>query len=218
MQRLCQHEQNANSSVTSVFTNNFSSIYPFSAMPFQDPIESLTLEERKLTYEQLREMLRLVRVTVEDCANLLGITGRTIYKYVNNPRRVVPEDYLEPIIRIMRGIERYKRYFHETKRLQIGEYLCAWQAEEGALITFDEHLVYGLYGVQDRFEALIKSEDPKYNVLRTDGHIQFGFRLLGIELLLVQKKVMLPVPSVSEKPVAESVVEETGSVGDSGER
>jgi hypothetical protein len=177
-------------------------------MAFQNPLESLTTEELRLTYQQLREMLRMVRVTVEYCASTLGITRQAIYKYVDDPRRVVPEDYLETIIRLMRGIERYKRYFHETKRLQIGEYLCAWQAEEGALITFDDHLVYGLYGVQDRFEALIDSKDPKYNVLKSNGHIQFAFRLLGIELLPVEKKVMLPVPSVAEQPVAEGVVEE----------
>lgn len=176
-------------------------------MSFQDPIASLTVEELKLTYQQLREMLRLARVTVDECSGILGITSRTIYHYVNNPRQVVPEDYLIPIIRLMRGIERYKRFFHETKRHQIGEYLCAWQAEDGALITFDDHLVCGLYGVEDRFNTLAASKDPKYNVLKMNGHIQFAFRLLGIEFLPVQKNVMKAVPLSEEKPI-KSMIEE----------
>lgn len=175
-------------------------------MAFQDPIESLTTEERKLTYQQLREMLKLARVTVEDCANVLGITRQTIYHFVNDPRRVVPEDYLTQIIKILRGIERYKRLFHETKLIRIGEYLCAWQAYEGSRITFDDYVVYGIYGVQDRFEELVKSKEFKHHVLKVDGHVRLAFRLLNNAMLPVEKKVMqLPV-SVVEQTV-ESVVE-----------
>jgi hypothetical protein len=175
-------------------------------MVFQDPIASLTKEETKLTYQQLREMLRMARVTIEDCASILGITGRTIYHYVDEPRRVVPEDYLIQIIKILRGVERYKRFFHETKLIRIGEYLCAWQAYEGSRITFDDHEVYGIYGVQDRFEELVKSKEFKHHVLKVDGHVRLAFRLLRNEMLAVEKKIMqLPV-SVVEQPI-EGVVE-----------
>ncbi len=167
-------------------------------MAFPDPIASLTTEELKLTYQQLREMLRLARVSVEVCANLLGITRQTIYKYVDDPRRVVPEDYILQIIRVFRGTERYKRFFHNAKLIRIGEYLCAWQVYEGGRITFDDHVVYGIYGVEDRFEELKKSNELEYQVLKTDGHVQLAFRLLNNEMLPVQKKVMQLTTPVGE--------------------
>lgn len=163
-------------------------------MAFQDPIALLTTQELKLTYQQLREMLRLAHVTVEECANLLGITRQTIYKYVDDYRRVVPEEYILQIIKILRGVERYKRFFHEANRIRIGEYLCAWQVEEGARITFDDHLVYGLSGVEDRFNTMIKSEQIRYHALKKE-HVQLAFRVLGVEILPVQKKVIQRVVS-----------------------
>ena len=179
-------------------------------MAFQDPIASLTTQELKLTYQQLREMLRLARVTVEDCANVLGITARLIYLYVDDPKRVVPEDDIVQIIKIMRGVDRYKRFFHEAVQVRSGEYLCAWQTEEGARITFDDHLVYGLCGVSDRFNDLVKSVELRYRVLKNEGHVQLAFRVLGVELLPVHKKVMQTVRVVGEKQeeAEESLAEE----------
>jgi len=177
-------------------------------MAFQDPLASLTKEELKLTYQQLREMIRLARIPIETCADMLGITGRTIYKYADDPRRVVPDDYIVQIIKILRGVERYKRFFHETKLIRIGEYLCAWQAYEGSRITFDDHVVYGIYGVQDRFDELRKSTEFKYHVLKVNGHVQLAFRLLNNEMLAVEKKVLQLPASVVEQPV-ESVVAES---------
>ena len=164
-------------------------------MAFQEIIASLTTQELKLTYQQLREMLRLAHVSVEDCANLLGITRQTIYKYVNDYRRVVPEEHIVKIIQIMQGVERYKRFFHEAHNMRIGGYVCAWQVQEGARISFDEHVVYGLYGVEDRFKELVASKDVKYDVLKTEGHVRLAFRLLNEDILVVQKKVIKSVAS-----------------------
>ncbi|MBD1209306.1 MAG: hypothetical protein H9535_12790 [Ignavibacteria bacterium] len=163
---------------------------PLFIMSFFDPQKQLTPEERDLSFEQFREMIRIAKISIATAAPIFGVSDRTLKRYANDRHSCIDETYFAEIVRLFRGLENYKRLFKQTANEQGRDYICAWRAVRSGIIYFDEFTIFGYSGALDRFrdlEARARAGEggAKYRILLTDGHRRFIFRILKNELVPV---------------------------------
>jgi hypothetical protein len=169
-------------------------------MSFFDPQKELTPEERGLSFEQFREMIRIARISIATAAPIFGVSDRTLKRYANDRHSCIDEKHFLEIVRLFRGLENYKRLFKQTANEQCRDYICAWRAARSGIIYIDEFTIFGYSGALDRFRDLdararAGEGDAKYRILLTDGHRRFIFRILKNELVPVQHYIMANPPS-----------------------
>ena len=187
-------------------------------MGFFDPQKELTPEERGLSFEQFREMIRIAKISIATAAPIFGVSDRTLKRYANDRHSCIDEQYFAAIVHLFRGLENYKRLFKQTANGQGRDYICAWRAARSGIINFDEFTIFGYSGALDRFrdlEARAREGEggAKYRTLLTDGHRRFIFRILKNELVPVQHYIMVNPPS-EMAPEADStdIQERNGSL------
>lgn len=174
-------------------------------MGFFDPQKELTPEERDLSFEQFREMIRIAKISIATAAPIFGVSDRTLKRYAKDRHSCIDEKHFAEIVRLFRGLENYKRLFKQTANGQGRNYTCAWRAARSGIIYFDEFTIFGYSGALDRFrdlEARARAGEggAKYRILLTDGHRRFIFRILKDELVPIQHFIMAnpPCEKVSE--------------------
>lgn len=174
-------------------------------MGFFDPRNDLTSEERVLSFEQFREMIRIAKISIATAAPIFGVSDRTLKRYVNDRHNYIDEVHLADTVRLFRGLENYKRLFKQTANGEGRNYICAWQAARSGIIDFDEFTIFGYNGAQARFRDLeARAQEgerlAKYRTLLTEGHRRFIFRILKNELVPIQHYIMAnpPCEKVSE--------------------
>jgi len=183
-----------------------------------DPQKELTPEERDLSFEQFREMIRIAKISIATAAPIFGVSDRTLKRYAKDRHSCIDETYFAEIVRLFRGLENYKRLFKQTANEQGRNYICAWRAARSGIIDFDEFTIFGYSGALDRFrdlEARAREGEggAKNRILLTDGHRRFIFRILKDELVPVQHYIMVN-PPCEKIPEADStdIQERNGSL------
>jgi len=187
-------------------------------MGFFDPQKELTPEERGLSFEQFREMIRIAKISIATAAPIFGVSDRTLKRYANDRHSCIDEQHFAAIVHLFRGLENYKRLFKQTANEQGRDYICAWRAARSGIIDFDEFTIFGYSGALDRFRDLEGwaregKGDAKHRTLLTDGHRRFIFRILKNELVPVQHYIMANPPT-EMAPEADStdIQERNGSL------